>query len=303
MGSTDGVLRCHRCGRIVTVEGVCERCGDSESGEVPVPGVFTTRFVQGLFCPVRALRYLYSPPGLGRYFTLPFVINVILFVVLLAAAVWAYDPLYDQFVSSTSTGFWAPFVRWAIFFVYLVAFILVSIFVFNIVGTAIAAPFLDPLSHRVEVAALGSVDGGETGRGIIRGLLFSAGQAIGMLFLSLSGLMLALALSFCVPLAGLPIALVLTSFITALEYLDVPLARKEYRLGEKLRFLWMNKASALGFGLTMQALLLVPLVNFLVLPAGAAGATTMFLDSPWKFPSKRGTTIPRSPGPGPQRTL
>ncbi|MCZ6603147.1 MAG: EI24 domain-containing protein [Planctomycetota bacterium] len=288
MGSSDGVLRCPSCGRIVTAHGVCERCGDSESGEVPLPGVFTTRFVQGLICPVRALRYLYSPPGLGRYFMLPFVINVILFVVLLVGAVWAYDPLYDQFVSSTSTGFWAPFVRWAIFFVYLVAFTLVSIFLFNVVGTAIAAPFLDPLSHRVEVAALGDVEGGEIGRGLIGEFLFSAGQAIGMLFLSFSGLMLALALSFCLPVAGVPIALVLTSFITALEYLDVPLARKQYRLGEKLHFLWMNKASALGFGLTMQALLLVPLLNLLVLPAGAAGATTMFLDSPWKFrPSRR----------------
>ncbi|MCZ6690694.1 MAG: EI24 domain-containing protein [Planctomycetota bacterium] len=287
MGSADGLLRCHRCGRVVTVDGACERCGDSERGEVPLPGVFTTRFARGLLCPVRALRYLYSPPGLGRYFTLPFVINVILFVVLLVGAVWAYDPLYDQFVSSTSTGFWAPFVRWAIFFVYLVAFTLVSIFLFNVVGTAIAAPFLDPLSHRVEVAVLGDVEGGEIGRGLIGELLFSVGQAIGMLFLSFSGLMLALALSFCLPVAGVPIALVLTSFITALGYLDVPLARKRYRLGEKLRFLWMNKASALGFGLTMQALLLVPLVNLLVLPAGAAGATTMFLDSPWKFPPSR----------------
>jgi CysZ protein len=99
-----------------------------------------------------------------------------------------------------------------------------------------------------------------------------------MVWVALATLVLTLPFALCVPIVGPPLAAAISAWVVGLEYLDCALARKRYTLTQKISFIWANKARSMGLGLAAYGLLLVPLVNLLVIPLVAAGATRVFLD-------------------------
>ena len=64
----------------------------------------------------------------------------------------------------------------------------------------------------------------------------------------------------------------------ALEYLDLPLARRRHRFGTRWGMIWRNKALASGFGGAAVLLLWVPLLNFVCMPAAVVGGTLLWAD-------------------------
>lgn len=272
---TATILRCERCGDLIDIGSRCARCRGSKTGDLPGPRVFVARFIQGLSYPILALSLLRSR-AVRRFVLLPVLINALLFAALLVGGIIAYPHLFDAFVTSAE-GFWADLLQWLIFPFVLSALLVIFFFTFVLVGTVVAGPFLEPISRRVETEVLGAPAADED-RGIVRETIYSVTQAGGMLLLGLASLLIILPLTICFPFAA-PFAFLLASWVAAVEYLDSSLARKRYPLRGKLGFVLRNKAITLGFGVSIQALLLVPGLNLLVLPLGAVAGTILYLDT------------------------
>jgi uncharacterized protein involved in cysteine biosynthesis len=97
----------------------------------------------------------------------------------------------------------------------------------------------------------------------------------------LAGLVLGHALllpTLLVPFAYPVLAFVWTARWTAVEYLDLPMARNLHRLREVKAVLAAVRPLGAGFGLVLAASFLLPFANLLVVPIGAVAGTLLYCD-------------------------
>jgi CysZ protein len=238
-----------------------------------------------------ALGLLRRERSLWPYCALPFALNLLLFGTALAVFTSYYPTLTDS-ISSVLTlsdpeawyeWLWvgpvralAWLVRWLLIAV--VAFIVYLLF--TVVGSVIAAPFLEILSQRVERLCTGQVVEAKAGmaraslRAVVedakRTCFFLAGQLL-ILFLGLvPGLQ---------PVAALG-ALLFTALFLPLDYTSYLLDRRGVRFRSKRAWLWQNRRPMLGFGLAGLVTFLIPGLNFVCLPLLVTAGTTLALELP-----------------------
>jgi CysZ protein len=175
-------------------------------------------------------------------------------------------------------------VRWWLLAVLVVLLLLVvQVYLFALVGSVVAAPFLEILTQRVEETAAPAVAAAWASAGFFREMLRVAGQALKklMLYVLVMGLLLALNL-----LPGLGTALyavlafVTTCFFLTLEFVDYPLDRRGQSLTAKLAYVRRLGLRGLGFGAAVFILGLIPVANLAFLPLSAVGGTLLYLDHP-----------------------
>lgn len=72
-----------------------------------------------------------------------------------------------------------------------------------------------------------------------------------------------------------PLKLAVAALLLTWDFCDYPLSARGVPIGTRVAFLRRNASAALGFGLGLALLALVPCLLLLVLPAGVAGATRL----------------------------
>jgi CysZ protein len=94
----------------------------------------------------------------------------------------------------------------------------------------------------------------------------------------LPALALRFSLSLIVPAASVvlfPLKLFVAATMAAWDICDYPLSVRGISVGERVATLKRNKGAVLGFGFGLALAGLIPLMLFLLLPAGVAGATRL----------------------------
>ena len=121
----------------------------------------------------QGVSFLGQHRGLWKWAFLPTLVNIIVFVVAFALFLNFYPDLYALATSFLPLGppaswyawLWVAPLRllaWGIGLLLLVTAMVVLYFAFLILGTMIAAPFLDVLAQRVEVLATGRTSQSQT---------------------------------------------------------------------------------------------------------------------------------------------
>ena len=283
-----GAARCAVCGtRRPDADPDCPRC-DGAAQNAWLENVrrggrkrATTEFAHGFGGPMRGLGFLgRNLRPLLPYVALPVAINVILFALIIVGGVWWVHGSIHGILGSEA--WWAGTLEWLIQILLWAVMLVVSFFIFTLVGTVVAAPFSELLSEKVEALAMGKPhDDPFSLRQLVRDVLIPMFEAAKLVLLQLVILAMVMVFWF-VPVVGqIPLLLVL-AFFAGLDFLDPVLERKRYRTGEKVGFLWRHKALCLGFGSACYVLLLVPFIQLLILPVSVIGATLMYLGVPDK---------------------
>jgi len=233
--------------------------------------------MRGLSYFLRGLR-LTLQPGLRRYVLLPLAINV----TGLAALIWYGVQMTERlgaWVESALPG-WLDWLAWLLWPLFVVAALLVVFFGFILLANLIAAPFNGLLAEAVErrLSGRGPPPGGwrELPREVIAGL----GGELRKLGYFLPRA-LPLLLLFLVP--GLNVAAPFlwfgfSAWFVALEYMDFPMGNHGIRFADQRRLLARRRLLGLGFGASVSVALMVPLLQFLVIPAAVAGATALWVE-------------------------
>ncbi|MDR2390984.1 MAG: EI24 domain-containing protein [Planctomycetota bacterium] len=246
----------------------------------------------GLYLPFRGAALLLGRRGVKRYAALPFLINLVLYVLAFGVFVsilwnWNFDPI--------AWDFWGPAGRWISgllnrldWLMKLVAALLVltvAFFTFTSVGMVLASPFNDLLSERVEV----SMKGGN-GREPVHSpgfgqTLRNTGHSLLNLFLQILFTLPALPALLLPGIGFLPLLLV-SGWFAGFGFIDIPMARHCFLL--RAKWLAMSRLfwKTLGFGLAMQACFAVPVVGLLLLPVGVAAGTLAFVEDIRSHPGK-----------------
>ncbi len=74
------------------------------------------------------------------------------------------------------------------------------------------------------------------------------------------------------------LALLVSGFALAWNFIEYPLSHKDLAFGERLRWIWKHAPAVVGLGLTCAMITLIPVVGLIVVPAGVAAAARLMLE-------------------------
>ena len=254
--------------------------------------MFVIDLARGFRLVFQGVTFLARHRALWKWALLPTLVNMVVFVAAFALF-WSflYGPLYSMvtgFLPTTPPGAWyawlwvAPLrlLAWGIGLLLCVTALVVIYFAFLLLGTAIAAPFLDVLAQRVEML--------NTGRAVqepaprqsavssfgtsviqeLRKLGFFLGVQLGLFLLGLS--------PFLSPIM-IVLGTLFTMLFLPLEYASFAMDHRQLRFAQRRTLIWHHRWLMLGFGAAAFLTLLMPLLNFFCLPALVVGGTLLFL--------------------------
>jgi CysZ protein len=222
---------------------------------------------------------LLNTPGLRRFVIIPVTINVLVFALSIGVLLQQFTPLVEKWVGYLPA--WLEWLEWLFWLFFALAAILVVFYTFSILANLIAAPFNGLLAEAVEKHLTGKpLPGGGSLLGALReapSAIFDELRKIGYFLLRAVPLLIL----FWIPLLNLaaPVLWALFSaWMMAVEYGDYPMGNHNIRFAEQRRRLGQKRMLSLGFGGATLLATMIPLVNFLVMPAAVAGATALWVE-------------------------
>ncbi len=222
---------------------------------------------------------LIKQKGVKRYVAIPLLINVVLF----ATAIY-FASVYLGVLMGWVEGalpVWLGWLSWLLVPLFVIAAVLIVFFGFAVVGNLIAAPFNGLLAEAVEMKLRGHpMDSGGGWKKLAKDFFASlASELRKLVYFAVRAVpLLILLLIPGVNIIATVLWLLLTAWMLAVEYADYPMANHGLTFPRQRKILASRRYLTLGFGGVMTLVLMVPFLNFLLIPAGVAGATAMWVD-------------------------
>jgi len=232
---------------------------------------------KGVYCFISGIGLMFKP-GVFRYALWPLIINIIIFTMVGLLAYYQFERLLEAMLSYLPGWLdWLSYVLWPVF---ATALGLVFFFTFTLVANLVASPFNAPLANAVEqrLGRASNQEGSSTP--FIRSALMSVASELRKLVYILLRAVPLLIL-FVIPVVNIAapfIWIVFSAWMLTLEYADYPMGNHELDFKTQLRYLKKRRFLSLGFGASVTIALLIPVLNFLVMPAAVAGATRMWVE-------------------------
>ena len=218
-------------------------------------------------------------PGLRRFTLVPLLLNTLLFAGVILSGAHLFSQLITQFLAGIPS--WLQWMDWFLWILFVAAAAIVVFFTFSLIVNLIGAPFNDLLAEAVEQHLTGNRSAPTTSyTGFFTGLIPSLYDELKKMLYFLARA-IPLLLLFVIPVvnAAAPVIwIVFTSWMLALEYLDYPLSNHGVTFTEQRRSLRGRQALTFGFGGATMIATIVPLINFIAMPAAVAGATALYVD-------------------------
>jgi len=227
---------------------------------------------------LRGLKLIIQP-GLRRFVAIPLAINLVLF----AGLIWFGASQFEALLNSVMPELpdWLQWAEWLLWLLFGVSALLVLFFAFSLLANIVAAPFNGLLAEAVEVHLTGEQLDGDSGWkkmlaelvptfiDELRKLLYLLAWTIPFLILFLIP-----GINIIAPFAWFAFM----AWMLVLEYADYPMGNHGLRADEQKLCLRKKRLMSLGFGGAVSVATMIPVVNFLVMPAAVAGATAMWVE-------------------------
>lgn len=249
-------------------------------------------FVRGGSCMFKGFGFLLRPK-VRRHVIIPLLINFVLFVAAIALAA-NYFAHWLQHLTAMLPGWlsWLPYLLWPVF---ALAAMLVLFYTFTLLANIIGSPFNSFLSARVEWTVSGKLpdSGRSLGQDIYISIRDELRRIVYILWRSLLigalGLLLLL-----VPIINILTPLLwfaFTAWMLAMQYSDYPLSNHGVDFRAQTPLLKQHRSRIFGFGAAAALCTLIPVVNFVAMPAAVAGATLLWADTPLSVSPGKPTSL------------
>jgi len=233
---------------------------------------------------------------------LPFLMNIIIFLVMIyLSAVYLYPllsglvdsastSLYDSFVSGTANfaaahdvlfsiadvivSAFVKFISFAGALITIILLLLIFYYAYPIIGSALMIPFLDFISYEAERIYLGREPDTERMslfKLFVRAVFGSIKMIIFFLFFNIMIMIINL-----IPGIGTVLYLVLNflfiSFMLGLNFLDLCFERRGYSFRKKLKLAFSNFGFTCGLGMISNIMISIPVIGFLAFSFSSVAA-------------------------------
>lgn len=222
---------------------------------------------------------LITQKGIRPFVLIPLLVNIGVF----SFAIWLAKSQFDQLMTKMLAWLpsWLSWVEWILWPIFAVLILIAVFYSFTIIANLIASPFNALLAERVEQKLSGQTIAEENG---IKAVLKNSGKAISSevskVMYSLKWLPILLIITV---IPGLNIIAPFTwaiygAWMLSLQYTDFAMGNHQLFVKDELPLLRKNRAVALGFGGILTILMMIPVVNFFVMPVGVAGGAAFWVD-------------------------
>jgi len=256
--------------------------------------------LQGASYTLRGAKLIVQP-GIRVYAALPLLINTLIFAGGIWAGVYYGGEGIDWLLSGLPS--WLMWLKWLLVPLLVLFLVVFVFFSFSLVANILTAPFNGPLAEAVERHLRGELppahfslaslarEGVKAILGALQKLLYCLAWSTPLIVLSLIGFFL------------LPLLQPFTSFLwflygawmLAFEYVDYPMGNHGHPFAEQRQVLRGHWQHAIGFGSATMAMAMIPLLNFIAIPAGVAGATIFWVE---RLQEEAARTIVKGNKPG-----
>ena len=228
---------------------------------------------------------LITKKGIRPFVLIPLLINIAVF----SLAIWLASSQFESLMNYL-TGWlpgWIPdFVKtgleWILWPLFAILILIAVYYTFTIIANLIAAPFNSILAERVEQKLKGlpiteqkgfkamMATMGKTMSSEIRKVVYMLKWMPLLLLISIIPV-----INFISPFAWA----IYGAWMLSLQYTDFAMGNHQLFIKEELPLLRKNRSMALGFGGVLTVLMMIPFVNFFVMPVGVAGGTRYWVES------------------------
>ncbi|MFT7235747.1 MAG: CysZ protein [Methylophagaceae bacterium] len=223
---------------------------------------------------------LMNQRGIRRFAYLPMAINFLLFSI----AIWLGFNQFDSWLNNLLPT-WLPdwlfsAIMWLIMPIFTALVSIIVFFSFSILANFLASPFNGPLAEAVEKKLTGQAPPSLSMKQIFKDLPSVLWNEIKKIKYFLLWIIPLFIFSW-IPIVNIiaPILwFVFSSWILTLQYHDYPMGNHQIKFPEQREKLRVHRTLALGFGLSTLAVTMIPILNFIVIPAAVAGATALYLE-------------------------
>lgn len=220
-------------------------------------------------------------PRLRKFVVIPLLVNIALFVGGSILLINWIDQLSQALVEWLPDWLnWLSYLLWPLL---LLLFVGLVLFGFSALANLIGAPFNGVLADRC-ATLLGGAPSATTRSPWAEVVTALTGELQKLVYYLMRAL--PLVLLTLIPGIGLLASvglLLLTTWMLGLGYLDYPLGNSGLAFKQQRQLLARRRMLVLGFGAMVFVLTLIPLINFLVMPAAVCGATQLWLSEQSEF--------------------
>lgn len=234
--------------------------------------------------PVNAASYLFTgfkliqQPGIRPFVIVPLTLNILVYVTILVLSIQKFSTWIDSWMSEIPE--WLDFLDFILWPMFIFVLLILVAYTFTIVANLIASPFNGFLAEKVELHLTGQsaeTPGGfreilaVVPRSIMREIakfMHYLPWLIGVWIISLIPVINTVA----------PILwFLLGAWMMAIQYVDYPMDNHQIVFSEMKQRLRAQGLSSLGFGVTTLVASMIPVINFIVMPAAICGATLFWV--------------------------
>lgn len=228
---------------------------------------------------MRGIRLILSP-GLRQFFVIPLLINVAIFSVMIWLGIGRFGALMEWLLPGGSE-WWEALSRVVLWLLFAIAALVILFFSFTVVANLLGAPFNGLLAEKVEAHLRG-----KTGQepGSLRTAFPDIPQSLMnevrkiAYYLLFGGLVLIASLIPGINVVSPVLWVVFGAWMLSLEYMGYPMENHNMSFKRVRERLAEKRMISLGFGLGVLIATMIPLVNFIIMPAAVAGATALWVD-------------------------
>lgn len=231
---------------------------------------------------VRGFKLL-TIPELRLFVLVPLFINTAIFIVLITFSLGQFSGWIDQIMSWLPQWEWLDFLRWIIWPLAVSLLLVIVMYTFSIVANIIASPFNGLLAEKVEELLVGrEVLGKETFTQALKDAPRSIGKEFHKILYYLPRAILVAILSliftFIFPPISTALWFLLGAWMMSLQYCDYPMDNHKHSLNNVKTAIGQHRMTSLGFGGAVMLGTMVPIVNFVIMPAAVCGATIYWVE-------------------------
>ena len=234
-------------------------------------------FLQGMAYALNGFS-LITKKGIRPFVVIPLLINIFIFSLAIWLAKAQFTSLMTYMLGWLPS--WLSWVEWLLWPLFALLIFIAVYYSFTIIANVLAAPFNSLLAERVEKKLNGLPAVEFQGyKALIGTIGKTLSSELKKLFYMLKWLPVLLIISF-IPVINFvaPFAwAIYGAWMLSLQYADYPMGNHEMFFKDELSLLRKNRAVALGFGGTLTVLMMIPVVNFFVMPVGVAGGTAFWV--------------------------
>lgn len=215
-------------------------------------------------------------PRLLPFVIIPFLINIVVFTGLVWLGIDQFEVFMNWMLPEEG---WLSYLRWLLWPLFSIAAVLIVFYSFTAVANLIASPFNALLAEKVEVYLTGQQPSDTTP--LLQSIVPSILSELRKLGYFLVRVIPLLIISFIpgINLIAPVLWALFNAWFLALEYGDFPMGNHGILFTDQHKRLKSNRLLSMAFGGGITLLMMVPLLNFLAMPAAVAGATAMWCKS------------------------